>query len=165
MQPTEQFHDIYDYIFIPFWKTRTFNLTIIILLLIIAGIITYLVIQHIKRKNALKRILTPAEWALQELGLLKPQEYQKKEEFKKFYFAITKIMKAYIKKEYNLDLTEKTDDEMIAYLQERSIIDKNFIANLKTVLESSLLIKFANAQALREQAEKDLSTLISLIQK
>lgn len=161
MNAQETFYDIYDYIFIPFWKTRPFIISSAIVASIILAITAYVITRWVKAKNAKKKVITPAEWALGQLQALKPEQYQKKEEFKQFYFTITNIMKGYLKRAYNLDVAEKTDEELISFLKKKDFFP--LAERLEEVFHSSLLIKFANAQALREQAQKDLLTLISLI--
>jgi hypothetical protein len=161
MNTQDTFYDIYDYIFVPFWQTKPFIISSIAVAVILLAITAYFIIRWVKKKNAMKKVVTPAEWALEQLRALKPEQYQKKEEFKQFYFTITKIIKSYLKRAYNLDTIEKTDEELIRYLRDKefhTLADK-----LEEVFNSSLLIKFANAQALREQAQKDLLTIISLI--
>jgi hypothetical protein len=164
-----KFYDIYDFIYIPFWKTKIFMIFAVTLLIIIFSIALFFLIRHIKNKNKQLRVITPWEQAIAELKELDPKNYQTKAEFKKFYFAITKIFKKYLKKQFSIP--PLTDEELISRLQKQTVggiiphFDKDIINNLKTILQGSLLIKFANEQALREQAQKDLDSMILLIQK
>lgn len=162
MKSDVEFYDIYDYIYVPFWKTKTFIVIVAFATAVIGLITAYFIINYIKKKNAQKKVLTSWEWALQELEGLEPQSYESKEEFKQFYFAITNIIKHYLKKRFSFDLFEKTDEELIKSLKSKKF-DMNIVAQLDEVLKGSLLIKFANAQALREQTQKDLDTVIDIV--
>lgn len=158
------FYEIYDYLYTPFWKTKTFIITISLLLAIGFGIVAYFIIKKYKQKRAKEKTLTPWEHALQELKKLAPDSYQTKDDFKIFYFTITSIIKNYFQQRFTFDITDKTDDESILYLKKKNF-DSLIIEQLETVLQGSLLIKFANAKALREQAHKDLETIISIVEK
>lgn len=157
-----KFYDIYDYIYVPFWKTTTFVIILATVLTIICTICLYFLVKRARNKSRITPAITPGEWALGELKKLTPQKYQTKEEFKLFYFELTRITKEYLEKQFSIDVVEKTDEELIAHLQAHNF-PQNFIQKLETVLRGSLLIKFANAQALREQAQNDLKTVIFLI--
>lgn len=156
------FYDIYDYIYVPFYKTRFFIITVIILVFLTLAVLTYFFIK--KRKQKTIKIPTPSEIALQALSKFSPQNYETKKEFKVFYFEITKIIKKYLQDRFKLDLIEKTDEELIAHLKAQSF-EKSIIKKLEKVLQGSLLIKFANAQALREQAQTDLNTIVTVIKE
>lgn len=160
MNGQSKFYDIYDYIFIPFWKTRSFTIVVIIAILIALAVATYAV--HLKIKKNIKIILTPAQLAINELNKLSPEKYKTKEEFKNFYFAISEIMKKYLNEQFGWIVKEKTDDELLRYLFEQEF-DKNLLKTLENVLYGSLLIKYANEESLKNQAEKAISDTILII--
>jgi len=166
-----EFYDIYDYIYVPFYKTKIFIIIYIILVLAAIAALTYFLIKLRKSRKPIKKI-TPWEKALKELKELKPQIYETKQEFKNFYFEITNIIKKYFQKRFKLDIMEKTDEEVINFLKtcdkkelkshaRRALI----IEKLEEVLQGSLFIKFANAEALREQASTDLEKMISIVKQ
>ena len=159
-----EFYDIYDYVYVPFWQTGSFRLAIFALFILgITGLI-YFWFLHRRKRKAISKQLSPAEQALVELGKLSPQSYETKEELKVFYFTLTIIIKTFLQTELAWQVCEKTDNELIEYLKDRSF-DQKSISELEQVLQGSLLIKFANAQTLREQAERDLAAIASLIKK
>ncbi|MBU1008313.1 hypothetical protein KKA53_04535 [Candidatus Dependentiae bacterium] len=164
MNKETTFYDIYDYIYTPFWQTKHFLVLLASILAIACLIGIFFWIRHVKNKNQIKPTITPWESALRELRALTPHTYETKEEFKKFYFTITRIIKKYFEKQFSFDVIDKTDDELIDYLQSKNL-DTKQIQKLKIVLNGSLLIKYANAQALREQAQSDLKTVISLVKQ
>ena len=153
------FYDIYDFIYVPFWKTNTFIACAVFVGLIACAIAGYLFYKRYKKEIA--KPITPKEWALGELAKLTPQKYQTKEEFKKFYFALGSIFKGYLKEEKGWDLLEKTDTELLDILIQKGV-DQEILSILKKIFEGSLLIKFANAEALRTQALEDLKSMIKI---
>jgi hypothetical protein len=172
------FYDIYDYIHIPFWKTKFFISCTIIFTIIALAIVAYFLIKFLKNKYREKKIVPLWEKTIGELQKLTPTKYETKEEFKTFYFTITKIIKKYIFERFSINLLEKTDVETIEYLKgalppteaqppaiDHKIIDLDFIDRLEKIFQGSLFIKFANAQALKEQALKDLNIIIALVEK
>lgn len=163
MNKFHNIHDIDDFIFIPFWKTNAFIATLIVLLIAILGTIGFILWRKYKKNKQLKVVLTPTEWAVQQLTSLTPESYEKKEEFKHFYFEMAQITKKYLFKKFHWEVLEKTDQELIPYLQEKQF-EPAQTKKLETVLEGSLLIKFADAQALREQAVRDLKEIKTFVQ-
>lgn len=163
MKNNVDFYDIYDYIYVPFWKTKIFITIIIILILAAIAVAAYFFYRHWQEKKlAQKPPPSPKEWALRELAKLKPEMYKSKQEFKEFYFALTRIYKTFLYKQFSWDIQEKTDEELLAFLRKKNATP-DLINTLEKILHGSLLIKFANAQALKEQAQGDLKNLISIL--
>ena len=131
---------------------------------ILIALLSYALYKQYKKRQAEKKPeLQPWQKAIEKLKKLTPEKYETKEEFKKFYFRISHIFKVFLQKQFVWDVLEKTDDELIKFLRAKTF-DIKLIENLKSILEGSLLIKFANEQALKEQARKDLDLLISIIE-
>jgi len=169
-----EFYDIYDYIYVPFWKRQGFLITMSVLLLLALAAGLFFCIRYYRKKQQQKVKITPWDHALQQLQTLTPEDYQTKEDFKNFYFTIASIIKRYLQKRFTLDIIEKTDKELIDYLKTLTLtthktkavmFDSNIVTDLETVLNGSLSIKFANEQALRETAAKDLTTIASIIEQ
>jgi hypothetical protein len=156
---TQDFYDIFDYYSPPFWNTLWGKLTIaFIIIFLISVFITFIIL---KRK---KRSLTPYEWVMSELSKISFAKYKKKEEFKKFYFLLTELIKKYFHKRYLWETENKTDEEFIYYLNDIHF-DPAIIESLKKICDGALWIKFANQEALKNQAEKDLFVIKEIIEK
>lgn len=163
MNADPKFIDIYDYVYTPFYKTNIF--IVISSLLLLALIITLAYIFIKKRHNKQNiQVITHWEWALRELKKMAPSKYETKEEFKKFYFDITELIKLYLQKRFNFNLMEKTDEELLKYLKDKSFDEENIYV-IKNILDGSLLIKFANEQAIKENALKSLKETIELVKR
>ncbi len=104
------FHDIYGYEFVPFWQTRSFIITILILLLILASIAAYFIVCFIRQRRLQASLLTAWEWAQAELKKLEASVSEEKEACKQFYFQLTQIIKDYFYRRYGWQLLDKTDE-------------------------------------------------------
>lgn len=151
------FYDIYDYYTIPFWQTTWFMVLIAILIIMVIGAVCLFLLH--KKNNQ-----QPWQWAEQELSHLANTPLIHKADYKKFYFALTKIIKGYLHKQYLWMLHDKTDEELIAFLVEKNA-DPEIIEMLKKIADGALWIKFANAQALKSQADADIQTVHMMIEK
>jgi hypothetical protein len=60
------------------------------------------------------------------------------------------------------DLMSKTDEEAVQYLQEH-YVDVLGVEEIKALLQGSVIIKFANAQAAQEQIEHDYLRAVAII--
>lgn len=151
------FYDIYDYYTIPFWQTTWFMICVGLLIVSIIGLVIFLA----QRK---KRQLLPWQWAELELHNVSNMPLADKHDYKKFYFALTAIIKGYLNKRYQWNLDAKTDEELTAWLKEQEF-NPDIIAMLQAFADDALFIKFANADALKTQAETDLKIVQTMIEK
>ena len=153
-------YDIYSIWHVPFWKTQTFLLIVGIISTVIIFTIVWFLFKKFKRIKKIER----SAWdiALTSLKKLQDQTYTTKEEGKQVYFEITEILKRYIQSRYALDVHSRTDEELINFLHEQDlpIIVKTTI---KKIGEGSLLIKFANQQAMQTQIDHDITLSIDMI--
>ncbi len=156
MTPIEFYDDIYEYYYPPFWQSLWFKIIVAVVLisLLALGIWLYLRIK--------KRPLTAWEWAQLELSKLTLAHYNNKDDFKKFYFTLTAIIKTYLHKRYTWQTIDKTDVELIELLEQQRF-DQDIVDMLKKISEGALWIKFANMDVLKSQAETDLKMIHSMI--
>jgi len=153
------FYDIYDYYYTPLLQTTWFQITIgVIATLIIISLIIFLILRKKTKQQA------PWEWALGELKKFSIEKIESKNDFKQFYFGLTRIIKTYLHKQFNLKTLDKTDEELILLLH-RNKLDPNLISMIQKTAEGAVWIKYANEAALRSQAENDLKATHELITK
>jgi hypothetical protein len=158
MQAQTDFYEIYDYFYQPLLEKTSFR---ILLALFVLAIIALIFILFFKRK---KRPVAVWEWALKELSALKPERCITKLEYKSFYFQLTGILKTYLNKRFSWQTEDKTDEELILYLQKQDF-DSNLMEQLEKALHGASWVKFANEDALKKQAESDLKTVISVVEQ
>jgi len=152
------FYDIYDYYYPPFWQTTWFWVTCVLVLLAVVGLTIFL----IKRRRTPN--ISAWDWARGQLIKLNLAQCNSKDDYKKFYFGLTSIIKTYLHKRYGWKTEDKTDDEIISFLEQQKF-DPEIIKMLSKVGEGALWIKFANMGALKSQAETDLQMIQSMIER
>lgn len=154
-----EFYDIFDYYTPPFHQTTLGKVVITISLLIALALIVCFVLWRRKKKA-----LTPWQWAYKELELLTVEKCTCKDDYKKLYFHMSRILKQYLHKRYVWATEDKTDDELIPYL-ERQKFDSKLLEMLKPMVDGAQWIKFANESVLRNQAAKDHATALFIIEQ
>jgi hypothetical protein len=146
---------------VPIWQTAKFQLAV----KIIGGLVLLLIIIFLVRKylQYRKRKKLPLwDQALLELNQLKREHKVDVLYGKEFYLMISALLKKYFHDRFGYDLMGKTDEEMIQYLQEH-YSDAQSIEDIKALLQGSVIIKFANAQAAQEQLDHDYVRSIAII--
>ncbi len=163
MEKTVEFYEIYDYYYQPLLQRSYFRYPLLIfILLFLAGII-FFVTRYLLKKQKQKNIM-PWVWANEQLQKLSLDKCETKADIKKFYFELTLIIKRYLHKRFELNAVDKTDEELIIYLKAQDF-DDELLEIIKNISKEALYIKFANEDALKIQAKKDLVAAYKLIQK
>lgn len=157
MQTSVDFYEIYDYAYPPFYTSPYFIIaSIIIVILIIISIYLYF------KKN--KRSIASWDWAIAELNKINFDHCKTKNDYKKMYFSLTQILKKYFNLRYQWQTEDKTDDELLLFLQVHNF-EHTLLEQLKKIFSSALWIKFANEEALKSQACDDIKNIRNIIQK
>ncbi len=161
MQGKEQgFYEIYDYYTQPLLEIKSVRIALLLTLIII---ITGLIFLFFWTRNR-KKIKTYWELALQNLHSLNPGRYSSKNDFKVFYFNLTSIFKKYLDKRYVWQTETKTDAELIKHLKNENF-NSDLLVQIQKILEGAAWVKFANQEALKNQAESDLKVVIQIIER
>ena len=111
-----------------------------------------------------KRVQLPWEWAEEQLKKLSPQACKNKNDFKKFYYALTTTLKHYFYIRYFWPTEDKTDEELIFFLQEQNF-EQQQLEHVKKIFSGAVWIKFANEDAIRSQAQEDLGKAFEIVEK
>ena len=144
----EQLYDIYEPWYKPFWNKTVF---IILIFSLLALLITYFALRK-KKKN-----FTFEEKILIELNNLKVNT----KDYKKFYFNLSDILKKYLSFRYNLNLSSKTDEEVLLELKD-SGFPSIWLDKLKNIFMGAITIKFAKEESSKAKMEHDLNDSILL---
>lgn len=148
--------EIYDFYEAPWWQ-EPWILACLGIAVLAGTLLTWYLLKR-------KKTLAPWDKALEELNMLKPEFFQRKDEFKQFYFLLTSIVKNYVDTRYNWYTKAKTDEELINWLEHEHPTHP-CTSIMKTMVENVLLIKFANVDAIKSQALQDKQAIIDLIKK
>ncbi|MFH1643923.1 MAG: hypothetical protein ABIA74_01990 [bacterium] len=159
MENQKVFYDIYDFYYIPFWKTIEFKLIVSIVLLCLFFALALIFYLRRKRKKQ-----SSWQWAICELNKLSVDKLNSKKDFKLFYFDLTFIIKKYFQKRFDWNTRDKTDEEFIYLLTDRNF-DAELLKDLKKMLQGASWIKFANEEVLKTQSNKDLELAKKIIEK
>ena len=148
-------------------------LTIIaaVLLLLIVAFVYFVFIR--KKKFPFlqtQKKLLPFDRAIQDLKELQNSKYLIQSQHKEYYTRLTDIVKAYLEEEVYILAKESTTDELLTkinLLQEKGKLNLNqeTITNLKRVLQTADLVKFAKNKPSDDNAEYDRETIENVVIK
>jgi len=147
------FYDIYGVWHVPFWQRPWFVWISIGFVLCILILLSWYLIKKYRTRN--KKQIPYWQDAVNKLTILKQQNIATVEQGSKFYAQLTTILRYYLQNRYGFDMRGKTDDETIRILEDKQF-DPRSLEQLKPIFHGGLYIKFANAQAIQQQIEKDL---------
>ena len=142
----------------------------VLLLLIVAFV--YFVFIRKKKLPFLQtqKKLPPFDRAIQDLKELQNSKYLIQSQHKEYYTRLTDIVKAYLEEEVHILAKESTTDELLTkinLLQEKGKLNLNqeTITNLKRVLQTADLVKFAKNKPSDDNAEYDRETIENVVIK
>tara|TARA_B100001175_G_scaffold297450_1_gene287184 strand:+ start:4142 stop:5776 length:1635 start_codon:yes stop_codon:yes gene_type:complete len=103
-----------------------------------------------KRREERKKKLPPFERAIKELKALQSINPSIQEEYKQYYSRLTDVVRRYLEEEAKISALESTTDELLlkleAFKQSGQLeLEGETIKNLKTVLHTADLVKFARS--------------------
>lgn len=158
MKQTQSSFEIYD-----FYEPSLFdNIWIRYGIFIFLTLITVSILYWFFKKK--KKTLSPGQVALQELQALTLQDFSNKKKVKTAYFAITSVIKRYLHDQWQLAAQDKTDDELIKLLEEKSFHVPTGEA-FKKIHHNALWVKFANYDLIKTQVEQDITIAIRLVEE
>ena len=123
---------------------------------VIVAIILYFVFRKKEKKEVEKVYIEPIKEALQRLKELDEKELLKQNKIKIYYSELTDIVRTYIEKDISIPALESTTDELIETINDFNTssklgISKETIQQLKEVLQSADLVKFAKSKPIVEE--------------
>jgi hypothetical protein len=103
-----------------------------------------------KRREERKKKLPPFERAIEELKALEIITPSHQEEYKQYYSRLTDVVRRYLEEEAKITALESTTDELLLKLNalkesKKLELERETIKNLKTVLQTADLVKFARS--------------------
>lgn len=158
-----ELYDIYSTWHIPFWQTTWFYITVGAVITLIVGVTAIWIFVWYRRRNHVPQ--TAWQIALAQLHALQKKRYTSKAAGKQCYFTITSILKQYLHAQHQLQTIGKTDEELIAYLQERTLLTQPVIQSLKEICDGCLYIKFANQEAVQKQISEHLALSVQILEE
>jgi len=123
---------------------------------VILAIILYFVFRKKKEKEVPKVYVAPIQEALQRLKELDEKHLLEQNKIKIYYSELTDIVRTYIEKDISIPALESTTNELIETIKDfnessKLGISKETIQQLKEVLQSADLVKFAKSSPIVEE--------------
>ena len=136
-----------------------------ILFSIIAGVAAYFIVKRIQNKNLTEEDLykTPLEKVTKKLQLLDSKRLVLNGDVKAYYSEMTDVIRDYIEEVFEIPAKESTTSEVIQMLfqtiQSKKIqLSKESVNDLKRVLQTADLVKFAKSEPMMNEIEQDRRT-------
>ena len=139
----------------------------VLITIILIGL-TYLIVVYQKKISDRKKAIPPFEKAIKALKELEKRDPKIQEDFKKYYSELTEVVRRYLQEEVNIDALESTSDQLLLKLEiykkdGKLDLEETTIKNLKTVLKTADLVKFARSIPGSEAYKLDTKLLEDLV--
>jgi len=139
----------------------------ILLILAIIATALYFIFKKKEKKEEPIIVIAPIQEALQRLKELDEKQLLQQNKIKTYYTELTDIVRTYIEKDIYIPALESTTNELIDTINDfnessKLGISKETIQQLKEVLESADMVKFAKSKPIVEEikAHRNLSERI-----
>lgn len=165
---TDRFFGPKDIMDLPFsWKedwADIFNLSLLLLLLMIVGI--YLYVRYRDNKPIIKIVkiapkLPPHKQAMQEIEQIKAEKAWAREDSKEYYTRLTDTLRNYIRQRYGFNALEMTSTEIIERLMQNN--DEVALDELRSLFATADLVKFAKYVTQINENDMNLVNAIDFI--
>ncbi len=133
-------------------------------LALIAGVILYFSLRK-KKPVIIKRFVRkepPHETALNKLRELEEKKFWQQGEIKRYYSELSEILREYIEGRYNIPALESTTDEIMGRMDITGTSGKQR-DDLRMMLQSSDLVKFAKANPLPDEHSRYMQTCYEFV--
>lgn len=125
-------------------------------IILLLALIIYIFIR-LKQKKPIFAIQRPAEpphiIAFRELEKLKTEKLWQQGHVKQYYTRLTDIIRSYIETRFNVLALESTSEEISIAMKNIDYVDSKSLNELKQLLETADLVKFAKAEPLPDDNE------------
>lgn len=133
-------------------------------ILLIASLI-FFILYYINRKKhkrslfgkPLKEIEPPHIVALRSLDQIRNEKLWQQNQIKKYYSKVTETLRIYIQNEFHIKTLECTTDEILSeFRKKKDLIPENLYNELKNILNTADLVKFAKYKPAPDDNEQTL---------
>ena len=159
-------------VYAPPFDWPLFWLIVLITLGVVAlAVIGFFVYRYVKRhaapsaEGAEPQDLRPAhEIALERLDVIKAEKLWQQNRAKEYHTQLTDVVRDYIARRFGICAVEQTSAEILAGIQPELSGQKTVYADLKTLLTTSDLVKFAKYKPLVSEDEKSLALAYQFVE-
>lgn len=137
-----------------------------LLLILLAVVMFYLIVRLRDNKPIIAKIrfvrkMLPHQTALKEINRIKKEKLVESSDQKEYYTALTDTFRKYLQDRFGFNAMEMTSSEIIQRLREEA--DQEKIEELKQLLETADLVKFAKYSTKEDEKDKGLESVIAFI--
>ena len=138
----------------------------VLILLVAAGGMVFLILRYRDNKPIIKIIkvepkLPPHQEAMRKIEEIKAQQMARREDPKTYYTELTDVIRNYIRERFGFNALEMTSAEIIDHLMQEK--DKDSVAELRLLLETADLVKFAKHAPMINENDRNLLNAIDFI--
>ena len=143
----------------PFWMSLLF-----LALLALAG---YLYKRLKENKPVISKIriirrLLPHQKAMKEIERIKAERIDVSEDQKEYYTRLTDALRTYLEERFGFNAMEMTSGEIVEQL--KLVDDQSKIDELRCLLETADLVKFAKYSTMLNEKDRDMASVVEFIQ-
>ncbi len=142
----------------------SFWLSLLMLLLLLALFYCYLRLRDnkpiISRIRFVRKLL-PHQRAMKEIEQIKAGRLSQSEDQKTYYTRLTDTLRTYLEERFGFNAMEMTSSEIIERLQQQD--DPKAIDELRELLQTADLVKFAKFSVLTNENDRNLASVIDFI--
>ncbi|MBI2352717.1 hypothetical protein HYV11_00550 [Candidatus Dependentiae bacterium] len=153
MNPMNQLIDIYNIHYVSWWSFKYSIIFIIIFCIIVSYFFWRWYIKN--------QLISYEQATLLQLQNLHKKEYETEQEIFDAYFQISKLMRNFLSRRYNITLLNKTDVENIDEV--RSFVPFSIFTALEDFFRRAYQIKFAQTPISAEKLYTDIDSLQFII--
>ena len=137
-------------------------------ILVLLAVILYVIFRKKEKKEAPKVYVAPIKEALQRLKELDEKQLVQQNKIKIYYSELTDIVRTYIEKDIKIPALESTTNELIETISDFNEssnlgISKETIKQLKEVLQSADLVKFAKSKPIIGEIRNDRTVVEEIL--
>lgn len=141
---------------------------VLIPILLLIALILYFIFRKKKEEIIPKVYVAPIQEAMQRLVELDSKQLLQQNKIKIYYSELTDIVRTYIEKDIKIPALESTTNELIETINDfnessKLGISKETIQQLKKVLESADLVKFAKSKPIVEEIKSDRTIIENIL--
>jgi len=147
---------------VPVDENGSYIVVVFMMILLGATVFCWIGFRKSARKTPLiGREELPDEAALRRLNRLKQRQLQ----YDPFYVALARIVKSYLKDRWDLDLFEKTTDELKSIITPKEVMDEKDLLALVEMMESCDRVKFSGCAPREGKLVEDLSLAVDFVKR
>ncbi len=146
------------------WNSLYFWLAVVVMCCFIGAVV--LAVRYSNKRPITRRVVQkpaeqPHKWAIREIEKIKGEKTWNAEDAKDYYVRLTDILRGYIVRRFHFNAKEMTTAEIMEQLLKAK--DENVLRELRQILETADLVKFAKYSASVNENDANLVRAIEFI--